>query len=90
MHLGVVLIGIGVAGLHLAAHATSVPFWGATEVDPQAIGKIQIPAEFVSHVNSILEPGATVLITDEPLSSQTNGAVLQIADADPPNTGHRS
>jgi hypothetical protein len=193
MHLGVVLVGIGIAGLHLAAHATSVPFWGAhasvsidtpieqlrpgefiwmgdavssgpmvmvvsiseqrayvyrngieigrarlvvlsdkpipshalvlvegrssvadpyvpdpaklrwmrigvpghmsesgTEVDAQAIGKIQIPAEFVSHVNSILEPGATVLITDEPLSSQTNGAALQIADADSPNTSHRS
>jgi len=29
MHLGVVLVGIGIAGLHLAAHATSVPFWGA-------------------------------------------------------------
>ena len=56
----------------------------------EQIGKIQIPAEFVSHVNSILEPGATVLITDEPLYSQTNGAALQIADADPPNTGHRS
>jgi hypothetical protein len=59
-------------------------------VDPQALARIQIPAEFISRVNSILEPGATVLVTDEPLSSQTNGAIVQIADADPPNSRHRS
>jgi len=61
-----------------------------TEVDSLALARIQIPAEFVSRVNSILEPGATVLVTDEPLSSQSNGAGLQIADADPPNLGDRS
>ena len=73
-------IRIGVPG-HMAE--------SGTEVDPQALARIQIPAEF-SRVNSILEPGATVLVTDEPLSSQTNGAIVQIADADPPNGRHRS
>jgi hypothetical protein len=74
-------IRIGVPG-HLAE--------SGTEVDAQALARIQIPAEFVSRVNSILEPGATVLVTDEPLSSQTNGTPVQIADADPPNARDRS
>jgi len=59
-----------------------------TEVDPMALARIRIPAEFVSRVNSILKPGATVLVTDEPLSPETTGVPLQVVDADPPSGKH--
>jgi hypothetical protein len=54
-----------------------------TEADAQAIGRISVPAEFVRQVNAILQPGATVLVTDEPLAPKTHGPV-QVLDADPP------
>lgn len=79
MHLGVVLVGIGIAGLHLAAHATSVPFWGA-----HASVSIDTPIEQ-------LRPGEFIWMGDAVSSGpMVNGAALQIADADPPNTSHRS
>ena len=55
-----------------------------TQADPEAIARISIPAEFVRQVIAILQPGATVLVTDEPLTPQTTGAVVQVVDADPP------
>jgi len=61
-----------------------------TGVDPQALARIRIPSEFVSQLNAILEPGATVLVTEESLSSGTSGAPVQVVDADPPNAGRRS
>jgi hypothetical protein len=55
-----------------------------TEADPEAIARISIPAEFVRQVTAILSPGATVLVTDEPLSPQNSGTKVQVIDADPP------
>jgi hypothetical protein len=55
-----------------------------TQADPEAIARISIPADFVRHVNEILTPGATLLVTDEPLTPQTSGAIVQVVDADPP------
>jgi hypothetical protein len=66
---------LGVAG-HLGE--------AGTPADPAAIARISIPADFVQHVNDILTPGATVLVTDEPLTPQTSGAMVQVVDADPP------
>jgi hypothetical protein len=57
-----------------------------TQVDPAALARINIPATFVRQVNSILTPGATLLVTDEALSSQTSGPMLQVVDADPRNS----
>jgi hypothetical protein len=55
-----------------------------TNVDPAAIERIRIPAEFVSRVNSVLTTGATVFVTDEALSDETSGAPVQVVDANPP------
>jgi L,D-transpeptidase catalytic domain len=57
-----------------------------TQVDPAALARINIPETFVRQVNSILTPGATLLVTDEALSSQTSGPMLQVVDADPRNS----
>jgi hypothetical protein len=55
-----------------------------SEADPEAIARISLPAEFVRQVSAILQPGATVLVTDEALTPQTSGAMVQLVDADPP------
>ena len=60
------------------------PGEAGTQIDPAELARIHLPATFVVHVNSILSPGATVLVTDEPLSRQTSGAAAQVIDADPP------
>ncbi|MDB6091036.1 MAG: hypothetical protein JWN85_3820 [Gammaproteobacteria bacterium] len=61
-----------------------------TQVDPTALARIHLPATFVRQVNSILTPGATLLVTDEALSRKTTGPVVQVVDADPPNAKHSS
>jgi L,D-transpeptidase catalytic domain len=61
-----------------------------TQVDPAELARIHLPDTFVAHVNAILTPGATVLVTDEPLSQETSGAAAQVIDADPPNAEHSS
>jgi hypothetical protein len=58
-----------------------------TQVDPNAVSRIKIPADFAAHVNGILTPGATLFVTDEPLYPQTSGPMLQVVDADPPAKG---
>jgi L,D-transpeptidase catalytic domain len=57
---------------------------GGTQVDPTAVARIKIPADFVAHVNSILTPGATLLVMHESLYPQTTGPMVQVVDADPP------
>ena len=66
------------------------PGEAGTPVDPAELERIHLPATFVAHVNSILAPGATVLVTDERLSRQTSGAAARVMDADPPNVEHSS
>lgn len=55
-----------------------------TQVDPNAVARIKIPADFVARLNGILAPGATVLVTNEALYPTTSGPVVQVMDADPP------
>jgi L,D-transpeptidase catalytic domain len=55
-----------------------------TQVDPSAVARIKMPADFAARVNGILTPGATVLVTNETLYPQTSGPMLQVVDADPP------
>jgi hypothetical protein len=57
-----------------------------SQVDPAEVARVNIPETFVRQVNSILTPGATLLVTDEALSSQTSGPMMQVVDADPRNT----
>src|ERR1700734_2458874 len=66
---------IGVAG-HLGEQGT--------QVDPNAVARIKIPADFAARINGILTPGATLFVTDEALYPQTSGPMLQVVDADPP------
>jgi hypothetical protein len=55
-----------------------------TQVDPNAVARIKIPADFAARINGILTPGATLFVTDETLYPQTSGPMLQVVDADPP------
>jgi len=55
-----------------------------TQVDPMAVARLKIPADFAAKVNGILTPGATLFVTNEALYPQTSGPMLQIVDADPP------
>jgi hypothetical protein len=59
------------------------------QVDPAELARIHLPDTFVVQVNSILTPGATLLVTDEALSPQTSGPVVQLVDADPRNVNAR-
>jgi hypothetical protein len=61
-----------------------------TQVDPEAVARIKMPAEFVAHVNGILTAGATLLVTHESLYPQTSGSMVQVIDADPPAKGQRA
>jgi hypothetical protein len=56
-----------------------------SQVDPMAIARIHIPPAFVTRVNSILTPGATLLVMHESLHPQTDGSTVQLGDADPPS-----
>jgi len=55
-----------------------------TQVDPSAVARIKMPADFAARVNGILTPGATLLVTNEALFPKTSGPMVQVVDADPP------
>jgi len=57
-----------------------------TQVDPTAVARIKIPADFVAKVNGILTPGTTLFVTNAALYSSTSGKVMQVIDADPPGS----
>jgi hypothetical protein len=59
-----------------------------TQVDPTAVARIKLPADFVARLNGILTPGATVFVTNESLYPQTSGPMVQVVDADPPANSH--
>jgi hypothetical protein len=54
-----------------------------TDADPAAIARIKIASKFVGQLNGVLTPGATVFVTDEALSAETSGAMIQVVDANP-------
>src|SRR3984885_13047147 len=60
-----------------------------TQVDPNAVARIKLPADFVARLNGILTPGATLFVTNEALYPQTSGPMLQVVDADPPAKSQR-
>ena len=55
-----------------------------TQVDPMAVARIKLPADFAARLNGILTPGATLFVTHETLYPQTTGPMVQVVDADPP------
>jgi hypothetical protein len=55
-----------------------------TQVDPNAVARIKLPADFATRLNGILTPGATLFVTNESLYPQTSGPMVQVVDADPP------
>jgi hypothetical protein len=55
-----------------------------TEVDPAAVARIKIPADFAARVSRILTPGSTLFVTNEPLVPEATGSMVQVVDADPP------
>jgi len=55
-----------------------------TQVDPMAVARIKLPADFAARLNGILTPGATLFVTHEALYPQTTGTMVQVVDADPP------
>jgi hypothetical protein len=60
-----------------------------SQVDPMAVARIKLPTGFVTRLNGILTPGATLFVTNEPLYPQTSGPQVQVVDADPPDHSHR-
>jgi hypothetical protein len=60
----------------------------STQVDPNAVARIKLPADFVTRLNAILTPGATLLVSAEALYPQTSGREVQVVDADPPTQNH--
>ncbi len=59
-----------------------------TQVDPNAVARIKMPADFAARINGILTPGATLFVTNEALYPQTSGPIVQVVDADPPAKSH--
>jgi hypothetical protein len=59
-----------------------------SQVDPAAVARIKMPAEFVARLNGILTPGATLFVTHHALYPDTTGPVVQVVDADPPGHDH--
>lgn len=55
-----------------------------TQVDPTQVDRIKMPADFAAHINSILQPGATLFVTNESLHPQTTKPMVQVVDADSP------
>jgi len=55
-----------------------------SQVDPMAVARLKIPAEFAAKVTEILTPGTTLFVTDKALRPRTTGSLVQVVDADPP------
>jgi lipoprotein-anchoring transpeptidase ErfK/SrfK len=61
-----------------------------SQVDPAAVARIKMPADFAARLNGILTPGATLFVTHQSLYPQTSGPVVQVVDADPPADIHHA
>jgi L,D-transpeptidase catalytic domain len=61
-----------------------------TQVDPTAVARLKLPADFAARLNALLTPGATLFVTNEALYAQSSGPMIQIVDADPPAKNQRA
>jgi hypothetical protein len=57
---------------------------GGQEPDEGLADRIEIPPEFLTRVSQVLRPGATVLVTDEPITPSTSGPRLDVINSEPP------
>jgi hypothetical protein len=57
------------------------------EPDQSLADRIEIPPEFIALVSRTIEPGATVLVTDEVITPSTSGPRLDIINSEPPESG---
>ena len=57
-----------------------------TQVDPNAVARIKLLPDFVTRLNGILTPGATLFVTNEALSPTSSGPMVRVVDADSPTT----
>jgi hypothetical protein len=55
------------------------------EPDSSLAGRIELPPEFVRRVAIVIAPGATVLVTDEPISTANSGASFEVISSEPPS-----
>ncbi len=55
-------------------------------LNAQTIARDSIPPDFLAKLRTLLEPGATILATDEPVLEQTTGVATTIVSNDTPET----
>jgi hypothetical protein len=58
--------------------------------DPTTIARIKIPQTFTDEVNSVLGPGATLIVTDQLMTPVSTGSHIEVVDADPPSKRPKS
>lgn len=54
-----------------------------TAPDPQAMTRIEIPHEFNQHLQPLLGPGTTLMVTDAPILEQSTGARIAVLSSSP-------
>jgi L,D-transpeptidase catalytic domain len=54
-----------------------------TAPDPQAMARIAIPSEFNRHLQPLLQPGTTLMVTDAPILEQTTGPRIAVLSSSP-------
>jgi hypothetical protein len=69
--------------------SVGLPGYGGqgAQLDAALAARLRMPPAFRSSLNGILSPGATLLITDQPVLEQTTGPSLQVLDARPASDG---
>ncbi len=57
---------------------------GGTAMNMDTAARVRVPPSFVSSVLLILEPGATLYVTDAAVLAETTGPKLNVVNSDPP------
>jgi len=53
-------------------------------LDPAAVPRVSVPAQFRREVHPLLVPGTTMVVTDGAILPETSGAKVDVMNADPP------
>jgi hypothetical protein len=56
------------------------------EPDTTLAERIEIPPEFVTRVSEVIAPGATVLVTDEAVTTANSGPRIDVINSEPPES----
>jgi hypothetical protein len=57
---------------------------GGTPMNPNAAARVRVPPSFAAAVLMILEPGATLYVTEAAVLAETTGPKLNVVNSDPP------